>query len=301
MINEVTKIIEESKVEESTAVVLQSSFSPFFEKAMEWEQAAKAIIVTDATQVEQIAAAHEMRLALKEIRINADKKRKELKEDSLRYGKAVQGVYNVIEFLIVPLEKHLEKQEKFAELQEEEKRIKLLAKRQEEIAPYAAYFPISSIDVSRISEEEYILILNGAKMQYQNKIEQDQKDIAEKAARDKADAEERERVRQENEKLKAEAAARDAQLKAETAKREKAEKELQDKKAKEDREKRQAAAQEKKAANAPDKEKIVQFLKQIEALDYPVTQSNEAKAIVTAIHKNIAQVVIAAYEQAGEL
>ena len=51
------------------------------------------------------------RLALRDIRIQADKTRKALKEESLRYGKAVQGVYNVIEYLITPIEKHLEERE----------------------------------------------------------------------------------------------------------------------------------------------------------------------------------------------
>ena len=49
------------------------------------------------------------------------KVRKELKEESLRKGKAIDGVANIIKFLIEPVEKYLEDQEKFIEKLEQQK------------------------------------------------------------------------------------------------------------------------------------------------------------------------------------
>ena len=120
--NELVKVVETSGVEPQTATTLKESFLPFFEQAEEWKRKAEALVVTDATQVHDMKMARTARLALKEIRVNADKKRKELKEDSLRYGKAVQGVYNVIEFLIAPIEKHLQEQEDFVAIAEAERK-----------------------------------------------------------------------------------------------------------------------------------------------------------------------------------
>ena len=115
--NELVRVINESGVEQSTALTLQSSFLPFFEQAEQWKIKAESLVVTDASQTREMKMAREARLALKDIRVSADKTRKALKEDSLRYGKAVQGVYNVIDYLIAPIEKHLEEQEKFPEIQ----------------------------------------------------------------------------------------------------------------------------------------------------------------------------------------
>jgi hypothetical protein len=43
-----------------------------------------------------------------------------LKEQALREGKAVDGIANVLKALIVPLEEHLDKQERFVEIRAEE-------------------------------------------------------------------------------------------------------------------------------------------------------------------------------------
>ncbi len=110
--------IKENQVETETGLVLQKAFEPFFQQANEWKKKAEELVITDVSQVREMQMARQARLALKEIRVNADKTRKRLKEDSLRYGKAVQGVYNVIEYLIEPIEKFLQEQEDFAKIQE---------------------------------------------------------------------------------------------------------------------------------------------------------------------------------------
>lgn len=122
MTNQLLQVITESGVEQTTAQSLQKAFEPFFAQANDWQEKAKGLVVTDESQTREMKMAREARLALKEIRVNADKTRKALKEDSLRYGKAVQEVYNVIEYLIVPIEKHLEEQEKFVERKEAERK-----------------------------------------------------------------------------------------------------------------------------------------------------------------------------------
>jgi hypothetical protein len=206
--NELVKVVETSGVEPQTATTLKESFLPFFEQAEEWKRKAEALVVTDATQVHDMKMARTARLALKEIRVNADKKRKELKEDSLRYGKAVQGVYNVIEFLIAPIEKHLQEQEDFVAIAEAKRKAELKASREMEIQPFAEFVALG-LNFGEMTDEDYAKTLNGAKLQLQAKIEAEQKSEAEKIAKEKAEAEERERIRIENERLKAEAEAKE--------------------------------------------------------------------------------------------
>lgn len=174
---QLVQVIAESGVEATTAKNLQDSFLPFFNQAQEWAEKAKSIVVTSADQVQLIKDARQARLMLKEIRVNADKARKLLKEDSLRYGRAVQGVYNVIEYLIVPIEQHLEKQENFVKIQEAEQKAKLKLQREDELRTYAQFVPFG-IDLANMTDEDYQKVFSGAKLQYEAAIEE--KERAEK-------------------------------------------------------------------------------------------------------------------------
>jgi hypothetical protein len=222
--NQLTNIISNSGVEQQTALILSSSFLPFFEAAKEWEGKAKAIIITDVSQKDEMKSAREMRLTLKDIRVNADKKRKELKEDSLRYGKAVQTVYNIIESTINPIEKYLEEQERFPEIQEEKRKDELRKQRSADISPYSEFVPFG-IDLGVITEDDYQKLLAGAILQQKASIEAKKQRIE----KEKNEAVEREKLRIENEKLRQEAIEKQKRLDAEKIAREKAEQELKDK------------------------------------------------------------------------
>lgn len=122
-------IVKESGLEGAKAQVLLDNFSAYFQIACEWETKAKAIVVTDANQVAEMKMARVGRLFLREKRIAIEKTRKSLKEQALREGKAIDGIANILKALIVPIEKHLEKQEKYVEIKEAEE-----AKRKQEEA-----------------------------------------------------------------------------------------------------------------------------------------------------------------------
>ena len=111
-------IVSESGLEKSKADVLLANFSDYFKIAGEWERKAKVLVVTDETQVAEMNMAREGRLFLKEKRVSLEKVRKGLKEQSLREGKAIDGIANVIKALIVPIEQYLDDQEHFVEKQE---------------------------------------------------------------------------------------------------------------------------------------------------------------------------------------
>jgi hypothetical protein len=170
--NHLVKVINESGVEKETAGTLQTSFNPFFEQAKEWAVKAKSIVVKDESDTDVMLQARESRLALKQIRVDANKKRKELKEDSLRYGKAVQGIYNVIEYFIVPIEKHLQEQEDFIKIKEEQRRNEIAEQRFNKLEKYSEFIP-ESISIKDLSDDDFDKLLSGAKLQFdeQQRIE----------------------------------------------------------------------------------------------------------------------------------
>ena len=116
MENQLSIIVRESGLEKTKAKVLLDNFSNYFEITADWENKAKAIVVTDASQKAEMQMARVGRLFLREKRISIEKTRKELKEQSLRESKAIDGIANVLKALIIPIEEYLEKQEKFVEI-----------------------------------------------------------------------------------------------------------------------------------------------------------------------------------------
>jgi len=128
MENQLQIIIKESGLEPTKAKYILEQFVDYFNLADEWTIKARAIVVTNENQKAEMEMARTGRLFLREKRIAIETSRKELKEQSLREGKAIDGIANILKALIVPIEEYLENQEKFVEIQEEKK---LETKRQE--------------------------------------------------------------------------------------------------------------------------------------------------------------------------
>ena len=120
--NQLEVIVKESGLEQSKAKYILENFQNYFEIADEWANKARSIIVKDESQTADMEMARVGRLFLREKRIAVEKSRKELKEQSLREGKAIDGIANVLKALIVPIEEYLEQQEKFVEIREEKAR-----------------------------------------------------------------------------------------------------------------------------------------------------------------------------------
>jgi fused signal recognition particle receptor len=229
--NELIVIVDDSQLETATRETLLASFEPFLLQAKEWREKAQALIVTDATQLTEKKQAREGRLALKKIRNDADKTRKLLKEDSNRYGKAVQGIYNVIEALIVPIEEHLEKQEKFAEIAEANRKEALHNERVALLQPYGVEY--AAYDLRNMSAEAFAQLLDGSRLAHENKLAEAARIEEEKIAALKAEQERIEAQRLENERLKKEAEAQQIQLAKEREQAESERKAIEEKSKKE--------------------------------------------------------------------
>jgi hypothetical protein len=171
----------------SNADYIRASFAPFFEDMQDVIEKAKTIKVVSESDIAMMESARKIRLELKSIRVNADKVRKALKEDTIAYNKAVQSVYNVLEYEIKPIEAYLELQEKYAEVQAKMRKDKMITERKEAISEYAMYLSYyNESDLEHYSSAEFADLLQRAK---------EAKALADaKAIQDKIEAQERERV-----------------------------------------------------------------------------------------------------------
>lgn len=251
--NELIEVIKATELAPSEAQIMLENFTAFFEDAKQWEIKAKTIVVTQETQVAEMEQAKEARLALKRIRLDAEAKRKELKEKSLREGKAIDGIANVIKALVVPIEEYLEKQEKFIENLKEQRLETMRANRSALLANYIENPDF--YDLKNMSEEGFDTLVENSKIAFMAKKKAEREEEENRIKKEVEDKKEQERIRVENEKLKKEAEAREKEIEEERRKarveqekvllekqqeaeaREKIEKELKEKK---DQEKAQA-------------------------------------------------------------
>ena len=221
MENQLSVIVKESGLEKTKAQVLLDNFSTYFQIASEWEKKAKTIVVSDASQEADMKMARVGRLFLREKRIAIEKTRKQLKEQSLRESKSIDGISNILKALIVPIEEYLEKQEKYVEIKaaEEAKRKQIEAEEkaeQERIAKEKA----EEAERKRIREENIRLQKEAEERERKMaaeraKAERERKAQEEKARKEREAAEQA--IREEQERRERELAAERAKAEKERA------------------------------------------------------------------------------------
>jgi len=308
-------------LEASKAAQIKAVFEPMV-KMLEGFESIYTEVMAKEISPAKCAEAKRLRLDIARVRIEADKVRKEQKEEYLRAGNAIQGVYNILKFAVTDKEEKLKEVETYYEKIEVEKVAKLAEERKSELEKYEAVNDF--VDLGKMTDDVWKNYLAGVKANYEAVKAAEAKAEADRVAKEKAEAEERERIRLENEQLKKEAEKREKErlaeqkrievervkqeqaLRAEIEKAE-AEKRIQDeiiRKEREAREKLEAEAREKEAARirlekeeqarkaeeqrkaelAPDKEKLTILLTQIEATGKGL-KNEKAIATIRAAYK----------------
>ena len=302
----------------SKAASIVAVFKPCMEELNGFSDRLEGIF-GQADITEQLSRdAKRLRLDIAKVRVAGDKVRKAAKEESLRYGQAIDGVYRFIALAASENESRLEDIEKHQERIEAERRSKLHAERCEILAEYGV--DGDHMSLGNMEDVVWENFLAGTIANHNARIEAERKAEAERIAREKAEAEERERIRIENERLRAEAVEREkaeaerrakeaaekakleaklkkereaarAKLEAERKERERAEAELRSKREAEEAARREAdnkaraeaeakARAEKAAQMAPDREKLELLAKAIIDIRMPDVKSEESMMVV---------------------
>lgn len=212
--NQLTTIAKESGLEPSKVENLLSKFADSFANAKQIAQESSSIVVTAEDQEEQMGLARTKRLQLKNIRVEVEHTRKQLKEQSLREGKAIDGMANIIKALIIPVEERLEEQEKFAEIKAAKQAALVRADRIERLSQYTA--EVNRFNFESMSDDEFDKLINDLKKQEQAEIEAIKKAERERLVKEQAEAKEQERIKQENVQLKKDAEEREKKKAKET-------------------------------------------------------------------------------------
>jgi hypothetical protein len=199
--NKFLAVIKENEIDVNEGNQLAVKFTGFMEKMATIESEAKSIVVTDVSQKEEMKKARELRLTLKDMRVESEKVRVSLKEESLRKGKVIDALAKIVKETILPIEEYLDLQEKFAENLEKQRIEKQNADRLEKISKYAD--PVL-YNYKEMADETFENLLQQLKDAHDAKVEAEKKAEAERIEKERLEKEEAEKNRVELARLKAE-------------------------------------------------------------------------------------------------
>jgi hypothetical protein len=221
--NEVAEIAKNVSVEKRNEV--QTILNHVFNGVAKMREQLESISVKDQNDEVSMKLAGTVRLAVKRERLDAEKKfdakRAEVQQEMLGF-KTLDSLYLKAKQIMQIQTKELEeialfKEETKKRFEAEQKELKV----QQRMLKVAKVAPeMARSEFENMSDETFEMFFSGIEKAYNDKIEAEKKAEAERIEKEKAEVAERERIRKENERLKAEAEAKEKQLIAERAKAE---------------------------------------------------------------------------------
>jgi uncharacterized membrane protein YqiK len=290
----IEKVQSDAGLGEDSAIALRNEFSGYYKDIVEFRE--KALMVTKPEDATHQRLARDVRLNIRKIRCEIENLRKKLKADSLARGKAIDGYANVLKYLCEPVEERLLAVEQYAERKEAARIEALVQERKTEIARLGA--DPSPYNLAVMDDESFQVLLESIRDMLERKIEAECKAEAERVAREAADRIAREKAEKEAAEARAQWAAErkareeaEAKIQAEREAKEAMERELAEAKRKEEAKIAEQKAEEerkllaeaeakRKAATAPDKEKLVAFANSLQYLGWPEMSDLECKTIL---------------------
>lgn len=196
-------------IEASKAEQIKAIFEPMTEMLSEFEDQYSEVI-SDATQEidkDVTAKAKKVRVVISKVRIETEKLRKTQKEEYLRSGKAIDGIANIIKWAIIDKEEKLKEIENHFEILAEKARIALQKDREEQLRPYLdSNWPTPNlIDMEADVWEIY---LAAKKKEYADRKLAEKKAEEDREQKAKEEAIQRDKILEENERLRKEAETR---------------------------------------------------------------------------------------------
>lgn len=290
---EVAQIAQNVSIEKRNEV--QSVLNHVFNGVSKMREQLETVIVADENDKTNMKLANTIRLGVRQVRLDAEKtfdaKRAEVQSQMLSYKTEDQlwlKAKQTMQILTKEIEENARwKEETRQRFEAEQKELKV----QQRMVQVAKFAPeLQRAEFENMSDDSFNLFVAGIEKQYNDRIEAERKAEEERVAKEKAEAEERKRVRIENERLKAEVEAKEKQLAEERAKAEAEAKAKKDAEAKAAAELKAKQDAEKKAKSAPDKAKLNDFAKMLDELALPELKSEEANKVLTDAKTLLAKV-----------
>jgi len=277
MKNEIVKVnAADYGLEESKAKEIEALFTPMLAKMTDLEKEYNEVVKLKINK-ETCKKAKELRGKYVKVRTGTAAIHKDAKAFYLAGGRFVDGWKNAQIFASEGIEVKLLEIEKHQENLEKEKIQKLHDERIDKIKPYMEDDMMIAAGIGRMEEAVWVPYLRSVKDAYNLRKEADKKAEEDRVAKVKAEAEEQERIRQDNIRLQKEAKDREAKadeerkayedrLKAEREEKARIQKELETKAEAERKAKADEEARIQADLNKGDADKVIDLIKELTAL-----------------------------------
>jgi hypothetical protein len=213
--NQLDEVVKNSGLAIQEGEEIKKSYLPFLESLAEVQAQASKINFDNPAPIDETIA-RELRLRTVKIRTGSAALKDERKRTYLLRGNLEQAAYNLIKASCELTEDVFAKVEKARELAERKRKEQLRLERSEKLSPYTE--AVSLYPLGEMSEEQFSELYSGLRTAHENKLEAEKKAEEERIAKEKAEAAEKERIKQENIRLQKEAEEREKQIAAEREK-----------------------------------------------------------------------------------
>ena len=208
-----------NKVSALKQAEIQTVLQQIFTGTADWERQIDAIEIKDINDKMSIELSDVARKNVKNARLNAEKifdaKRDEVQNFKAEFDledKLWLKAKQVMQLKFKAIEEKAEWKANFVKRFEADKKEVRTQKRINDVSKYAE---INQIEFQEMSDEIFDSFLNGLKITYETRIENERKAEAERIAKEKAEFEAREKERLDNIRLKIEAGKREKEIEAE--------------------------------------------------------------------------------------
>lgn len=219
-------VVSDTGIELAKAKSIWVQFEGSFEAINACAEKVEGLEITDISQRDDMRLARETRLELKRIRVDAEKKKKELKDGILKEGRFIDATLKLITDATKPVEANLLEMESFAKRKEEERLAQLKQDRIAELSPYDV--DTQFIDVVNLTEDEFAQLVEKSqriheehlaqkKREEEERLEQERLEAEERIVREKEEADRRAKAEAEIERIRKEQEERERDLKLQLA------------------------------------------------------------------------------------
>jgi len=162
-------------IEKSKAEAIRATFEPMVAMLREFEDAYNSVITASKKEVtkELTNTAKRLRLDIGKVRIEAEKLRKEQKEEYLRAGKAIDAVNNILRWAVTDKENRLKEIEDYFEIQDQLRLEKLQADRAEKLSKYVE--DAHERNLASMDEDVWKAYFSTKKQEYEDRIAAEKK------------------------------------------------------------------------------------------------------------------------------
>lgn len=176
----VEALIEKAKLDPVQTEELLRHFRELFQQIERWESDVESIHIAGVEDTASIAHAKELAKAIQKERLNAEKRKKIIKDPYLRPGQLIDGVFKVYVDQMNPIEKMAIAKAQYVENLERERKETIRLERVEQLKPFVENITAFNLHPDNMTDEAFTVTLDNCKAAHASR-EKEAAEAAEKA------------------------------------------------------------------------------------------------------------------------